>query len=484
MEKNIPYYDVVVVGAGLSGIGAGYHMQHSCADMSYTILEARAGMGGTWDLFQYPGIRSDSDMYTLGFPFSPWKNPKAIADGPAILEYIRETARKFGIDQKIQYHHKVIEASWSDDTRKWTLTIAPHEQVKNEKVQCRFLLVCSGYYDYESGYLPEFAGYDDYRGILIHPQHWPRDFDYSDKTIIVIGSGATAVTLVPELAKKAAKVVMLQRTPTYIISLPRHDRIAEAIKYVLPQKAAYHVIRWKNILLALGFYEASRRWPYHVKQWIQKRIRQHLGENFDMRHFTPPYNPWDQRLCIVPDADLFDAIKCGKAEIVTDQINRFTEKGILLQSGRQIEADIIVTATGLKIKLLGGMTVRINGLVGDSAQLHVYRGVMLSDVPNFAFTVGYTNASWTLKCDLSCRFVTRLLRYMKNRGYSMVIPRFDKTMFQSEPLLDFNSGYVLRALHYLPKQGSRPPWKVYQNYVRDLMVLSWSSLNDPYLEYR
>lgn len=479
-----PVYDVIVVGAGLSGIGAGYHLQNDCPEKSYVILEGRANLGGTWDLFKYPGIRSDSDMYTLGYSFNPWKNPKAIADGPSILEYIEETAEKFGINQKIRYNHKVIDASWNDDEQMWTISVAEHEKVENTTLKCRFLLMCSGYYDYDQGYTPEFPGREQFQGQIIHPQKWSPEIDYKDKKVVVIGSGATAVTLVPEMAKQASHVTMLQRTPTYIMSLPGKDSIATFLNKILPGKAAYQLSRWKNILVSLGLFKASRQWPNGIKRLIQKAAKKQLGEKYRQEDFNPPYKPWDQRLCVVPNGDLFKAIKSGKADIVTGKIRQFEADGIRLENDQMIEADMVLTATGLKVKLLGGMTMHINGELGDPSKTHAYRGVMFSDVPNFAFTVGYTNASWTLKCDLSCRFVTKLLNYMDKNGHSVCTPRFDKEVFETEPLLDFNAGYVLRAADILPKQGSGHPWKVYQNYVRDLISLKWSSVNDKYLEYR
>jgi len=476
-------YDVIVVGAGLSGIGAAYHLQHECPEKKFVVLESRDTMGGTWDLFKYPGIRSDSDMFTLGFPFSPWENPKAIADGPSILQYIKDTAAKFGIDKKILYNHKVADASWSDAEKMWTLTITSHQNVSATTLKCKFLLMCSGYYNYDNGYTPEFPGYNNFKGQIVHPQKWTSDIDYTNKRVVVIGSGATAVTLVPEMCKKAAKVTMLQRTPTFIMTLPSVDKVAQLAQKFLPAKAAYKVVRWKNVLLGIAFFNASRSWPNAVRKLIQKGIKKEIGEKYNQADFNPPYNPWDQRLCLVPDSDLFKSVKEGKAEIVTDQIERFTENGILLKSGKELEADLIVTATGLKVQLLGGMTVHINGVLGDSGQAHAYRGVMLSDVPNFAFTVGYTNASWTLKCDLSCRFVTKVLNYMDKNNYSVCVPRFDSTKFKSEPLLDFNAGYVLRSLDKIPKQGSKHPWKVHQNYIKDLMSLEWSGVDDAYLQY-
>ncbi len=483
MSNQLPVYDVIVVGAGLSGIGAAYHLQHECPEKTFVVLESRDTMGGTWDLFKYPGIRSDSDMFTLGFPFSPWENPKAIADGPSILQYIKDTAAKFGIDKKILYNHKVADASWSDAEKMWTLTITSHQNVSATTLKCKFLLMCSGYYNYDNGYTPEFPGYNNFKGQIVHPQKWTSDIDYTNKRVVVIGSGATAVTLVPEMSKKAAKVTMLQRTPTFIMTLPSVDKVAQLAQKLLPAKAAYKVVRWKNVLLGIAFFNASRSWPNAVRKLIQKGIKKEIGEKYNQADFNPPYNPWDQRLCLVPDSDLFKSVKEGKAEIVTDQIERFTENGILLKSGKELEAYLIVTATGLKVQLLGGMTVHVNGVLGDSGQAHAYRGVMLSDVPNFAFTVGYTNASWTLKCDLSCRFVTKVLNYMDKNNYSVCVPRFDSTIFKSEPLLDFNAGYVLRSLDKIPKQGSKHPWKVHQNYIKDLMSLEWSGVDDAYLQY-
>ncbi|MFM2307669.1 MAG: hypothetical protein RLZZ367_2338 [Bacteroidota bacterium] len=484
MNNPTTSYDVIIVGAGLSGIDAAYHIQTQCPGKTYTILEGRDTIGGTWDLFRYPGIRSDSDMFTLGFPFSPWEKPRAIADGPSILQYIKDTAAKFGIDKKIQYNHRVAAASWSDSEQQWTITLTPHVDVTATTLTCKFFMVCSGYYDYDNGYLPQFDGYNDFKGRIVHPQKWTSDVDYTNKQVVIIGSGATAVTLVPELAKKAAKVVMLQRTPTYIMTLPGVDPIAGFFQKILPTKAAYSVIRWKNILMALGLYKASRRWPDAIRKFIQKEAKKQIGDKFNLNDFNPPYNPWDQRLCLVPDGDLFKAIKNGSAEIVTDHIERFTEDGILLKSGKQLNADLIVTATGLKVQLLGGMKITINGTVPDTGAMHVYRGLMMSDVPNFAFTVGYTNASWTLKSDLSSRYVTKVLNYMDKHNYKVCIPRYDATGNKSEPLLDFNAGYVLRANDKLPKQGNKHPWKVYQNYVRDLISLEWEGANDKSLEYK
>lgn len=484
MSNAVTDYDVIIVGAGLSGIDAAYNIQTLCPGRTYTVLESRDTMGGTWDLFRYPGIRSDSDMFTLGFPFSPWENPRAIADGPSILKYIKDTAAKFGIDKHIQYNHRVAAADWSDEKQQWTISITAHAGVPATTLTCRFLLMCSGYYDYDNGYLPHFEGYNDFKGRIVHPQKWTPDIDYTNKQVVIIGSGATAVTLVPELAKKAAKVYMLQRTPTFIMTLPGVDKVANFFQSVLPTKAAYHVIRWKNILISLGFYKASRRWPDTIRKFLQKEAKKQIGERYNHKDFDPPYNPWDQRLCLVPDGDLFKSLKDGKAEVVTAHIERFTPTGVQLKDGRHLDADLIVTATGLKVQLLGGARVSINGVVPDTGAMHVYRGVMMSDVPNFAFTVGYTNASWTLKSDLSSRFITKVLNYMAKNNYNVCVPRYNPAGYTSEPLLDFNAGYVLRANDKLPKQGSKHPWKVYQNYVRDLISLEWEGADDKSLEYK
>jgi monooxygenase len=484
MTNTSSQFDVIILGAGLSGIGAAYHVQNDCPDQSYAILEARGNLGGTWDLFKYPGIRSDSDMYTLGFPFYPWKNPQAIADGPAILSYIEDTANHFGIRENILFHHKVIRADWSDEGQMWTLEVEAHPEVENQIIQCKFLIGCTGYYDYENGYTPVFKGKDEFQGTIIHPQKWSPGIDYTDKKIVVIGSGATAITLVPELAKKAAGVKMLQRTPTYIVNLPREDKVANFLKKILPQKVAHRIVRWKNILSTVLFYYASKKWPQQIRRFIQKNIKKEIGEIYQHEDFDPPYNPWDQRLCLVPDGDFFEALKLPRVEIVTDTIDRFTERGILLNSGQELEADMIITATGLKVQMLGGMAVYKNGQKIEVNQTHCYKGVMFSEVPNFAIALGYTNASWTLKCDLNCEFVTRVINRMQNNGFTTCTPRFDAEKYESEPLIDLSSGYIQRAKNELPKQGSAAPWKVYQNYLKDLWALKYSKVNDGHLEYK
>ncbi|MFT4970009.1 MAG: monooxygenase [Chitinophagales bacterium] len=474
--------DVIIVGAGLSGIDAGYRIQTDCPSLSYTIFEGRKAIGGTWDLFKYPGIRSDSDMYTLGFPFYPWKNPKAIADGPSILSYIKETASHFGIDKKIQFNHRVKHASWSDEKALWTLQIENEGSVK--EFQCKFLFMTTGYYNYEAGYSPSFAQSDQFKGPIIHPQFWDESLDYTDKKIVVIGSGATAVTLVPELAKKAKKVTMLQRSPSYIMALPSEDLIANFLNKYLPSKPAYQLIKWKNVLLSMFLFQYSQRWPESMKKFIMKGVHRGLKTEELDKHFQPTYKPWDQRLCLVPDGDFFKAIRRGDADVVTDHIKEFTPNGINLVSGESLEADIIISATGLKLQLLGGMTVEVNNEKIEPNTLHSYKGVMFSDVPNFAFAVGYTNASWTLKCDLNCQFVTRMLNFMKENDKTVVVPRFDDTKYGSEPLLDFDAGYVKRALDHLPKQGSEKPWKVHQNYIKDTISLKLDKINNTNLEFK
>jgi monooxygenase len=444
--------------------------------MSYAILEARASLGGTWDLFRYPGIRSDSDMYTLGYSFHPWQDAKAIADGPAILQYIRDTSRKYGIDLHIRFQHRALRAAWDSPSASWTVEMEVGAAREPKLFTCRFLYLCAGYYDYASGYTPEFPGRERFGGRIVHPQHWPDDFDYAGQRIIVIGSGATAVTLVPELAKTAAHVTMLQRSPTYVISMPTQDKIANRLRRILPAKLAYTLARWKNVLQSMLFYQLSRRAPEHVKKLIQKGVRAQLGPTYDPRHFTPRYNPWDQRLCLVPDADFFHAIKAGKVSLITDRIDSFTPRGIRLQGGEELPADLIITATGLNLKLMGGLRLVVDGQEIDPPQCRVYKGMMLSGIPNLAFAMGYTNASWTLKADLTSRYVCRLLNYFQRRGFSHGTPRYQGGT--AAPLIHFTSGYVQRALALLPQQGSRKPWKLHQNYALDLLALRFGSLTD------
>ncbi len=478
------HFDVLVVGAGISGIGAGYHLQANCPDKTYAILEARDGIGGTWDLFRYPGIRSDSDMYTLGYSFRPWTHPKAIADGPAILDYVKGTAREYGIDRKIRFNHRVKSASWSTPDAKWTVEVERGPAREVAVLTCSFLFMCSGYYDYAAGYTPEFKGVERFAGRVVHPQKWTSDIDYAGKRVVVIGSGATAVTLVPAMAKTAAHVTMLQRSPTYVISRPAEDGIANKISPHLPPKVAYGITRWKNVLLGMFFFKLSKSSPRRVKRLLLQGVRRELGPDYDVKkHFTPSYNPWDQRLCLVPDGDFFRAIREGQVSVVTDHIETFTEKGIKLRSGAELEADLVVTATGLSLIVLGGAQFTVDGQPVDLSKTLNYKGMMFSDVPNLAGTFGYTNASWTLKCDLTCEYVCRLLNHMEKTGTRQCTPRRTDPSITAEPFADFTSGYVQRAIAKFPKQGSRRPWRLYQNYALDLMALRYSALKDDAMQF-
>jgi monooxygenase len=476
--------DVLIVGAGLSGIGAAYHLKTECPGRSYAILESRDTIGGTWDLFRYPGIRSDSDMYTLGYRFKPWTNAKAIADGPSILNYIRETAAENDIERHIHYGHKMVGASWSTPDAQWTVEIERTDTGERHRRTCNFLFMCSGYYRYDAGYQPEFPGVDKFTGRLVHPQKWTSDIDYAGKRVVVIGSGATAVTLVPEMAKQAAHVTMLQRSPTYVVARPERDRIANALRRVMPDSWAYMLTRWKNVLFGMYFYRLARRRPERVKKFIVDGITAAIGAKVDVaRHFTPRYNPWDQRICMVPDGDLFRMLYVGKASVVTDEIETFTPKGLKLKSGAELEADLVVTATGLVLTSMDDMDMRVDGRRIESAQTYGYKGAMFSDVPNLASAFGYTNASWTLKCDLTCEYVCRLLSYMDRHGYRQCTPRNHDPELKPEAWIDFSSGYVQRAAAHLPKQGSKAPWRLYQNYIRDLFTLRYGRVDDGVMEF-
>lgn len=477
------HFDVLIVGAGLSGIGAGYHLQANCPGKSYVILEGREAIGGTWDLFRYPGIRSDSDMYTLGYSFKPWTEAKAIADGPSILNYVRETARDNGIDRHIRFGHMVKSASWSSEDATWTIEAETGPSKERVRFTCNFVFMCSGYYDYEKGYTPDFPGVERFKGRIAHPQKWTEDIDYSGKRVVVIGSGATAVTLVPEMAKEASHVTMLQRSPTYVVSRPAEDGVANWLRSKLPAKLAYAITRWKNVLLGMAFFKYCRAKPAKAKQMILNGVREQLGSEFVKKHFTPTYNPWDQRLCLVPNGDLFDVIKEGRASVVTDHIESFTENGILLKSGEELEADLVVTATGLNLKVLGGMEIDVDGSHVDLSETMSYKGMMYSGVPNLASAFGYTNASWTLKCDLTCEYVCRLLNHMDDTGTRQATPRLNDPEVKEEPWLDFSSGYVQRSLDKFPKQGSKKPWKLYQNYALDIMTLKFGKVEDGAMEF-
>jgi monooxygenase len=476
------HFDVLIVGAGLSGIGAAHHLQKFCPKKRYVILEQREQIGGTWDLFRYPGVRSDSDMLTMGYSFRPWTSPKAVSPGNDIRDYISDTARDEGIDRNIRFGHHIQSASWSSEDAKWTVqAICMNEPVT---LTCNFLFSCAGYYRYSSGYLPELPNIDTFGGRVIHPQAWPGDLDYSGKRVVIIGSGATAVTLVPAMAKTAGHVTMLQRSPTYVISLPEKDVIANGLRRVLPSMWAYKLSRWKNVAFMTWIYQFSQRFPNFMKKGLVRKASDQLGPDYDVAtHFTPRYKPWEQRMCLVPDADMFEAIKSNRASVVTDQIDTFTAKGIRLQSGQELQADIIVTATGLVMQAFGGMELSVDGRPVDIGQTLAYKGVMISGVPNLAAVFGYINASWTLKADLICRYVCRVLNLMDRKGVRQVTPDCGSETAAGPFVENFSSGYMQRALANWPKQGSKPPWRVNQNYFRDILALKWSSIDDGALEF-
>jgi monooxygenase len=478
------FVDVLVVGAGISGIGAAYHLGRHCPDRSVAIVEARAGLGGTWDLFRYPGVRSDSDMHTLGYSFRPWTAPKAIADGPTILAYLRETAREHGIDRRIRFGHRVVRADWSSADARWTVQIRREADGSTVTLQCGFLFMCSGYYDYTAGHQPHFPGQDDFRGRFVHPQHWPPDLDHAGKNVLVIGSGATAVTLVPALATTAAHVTMLQRSPTWMVARPSVDPVGVQLRRWLPLRAALKLTRWKNVLLGMYVFSLCRRKPKRVRQLLLGGVRQALGPQADIAtHFTPRYNPWEQRLCLVPDGDFFQAIRQGRASIVTDHIESFTETGVRLKSGASIDADIIVSATGLKLAMLGHAALYVDGRRVEPSKTVNYKGAMCSGVPNLANTFGYTNASWTLKADLTARYVCRLLNHMRKTGARQCrVPDATPGM-PLLPWVDFSSGYFQRAADQLPKQGAARPWKLNQNYLSDLIAMRFGAVDDGVLQF-
>ncbi|WP_280272157.1 flavin-containing monooxygenase [Nocardia wallacei] len=459
------HLDVVIVGAGLSGIGAAYRLQSEHPGRSYAILEAREALGGTWDLFRYPGIRSDSDMFTLGYPFKPWRDAKSIADGPSILRYIGETADQYGIGQHIRYGTKVVGAEWSSDDARWTVTM--QQGTERHTLTCGFLYCCAGYYDYDEGHAPEFPGVESFSGQVIYPQFWPEDLDYAGKRVVVIGSGATAVTLVPAMAEQAELVTMLQRSPSWISPVPGRDKYADRIRDLLPPQLAHRLIRTKNILFNVGFYQYCRRRPEAARKLLTDLSTRILkDERLVAEHFTPSYNPWDQRLCAVPDADFFKSMKKGKAEVVTDHIETFVPEGIRLRSGRVLPADVVVSATGLKLLAFGGIALTVDGVPVELSDQFVWQGAMLTGVPNFAVCIGYTNASWTLRADLTSRLVCKVLAHMDRRGYRAVVPE-PQGHLEQHPLLDLASGYIQRSIGDFPRQGDRHPWRVRQNYLID-----------------
>ena len=472
----------MVVGAGISGIAAAYNLQKSCPNKSFAILEGRSALGGTWDLFKYPGIRSDSDMHTLGFRFKPWIHKKSIADASSILEYLNETVDEYGIRDKIVFNQKVTAANWLSEKSLWELNVMNEGQ--SISMTCNFLFLCGGYYSYDKPYMPKFPEQDRFEGQVIHPQFWDESLDYSDKKVIVIGSGATAVTLVPAIAKNAAHVTMLQRSPSYVVSAPGEDSWSQALNKIFPIRLTYFLIRWKNIFrTSLGFY-LSRKYPERVKDRLINLVQEELGNDYDVeKHFTPRYNPWDQRMCLVPDSDLFNSIKCGKASVVTDHIEHFTERGILVKSGEHLEADIIVTATGIELNALNDIEVSVNNEKVEPHNRLSYKGMMLSGVPNLAFSFGYVNASWTLRADLTCEYVCRLLNRMDKLGVNTCIPQEDPTAIVDDEYIDFSSGYVQRALDRLPKQGKKAPWRNYQNYLKDIFLVRIFSIKDSTLKF-
>jgi monooxygenase len=478
------HLDVLIVGAGLSGIGAGHFLQTRCPWADYAIFEARDAIGGTWDLFRYPGIRSDSDMHTLGYSFRPWDGEKSIADGDSILQYIKDTASESGVDRHIRFNHRIIAAEWSTPDSLWRVTAERTDTNETVEVTASFLFSCSGYYRYDHGYQPDFEGLSDFAGTIVHPQAWPESLDVAGKNIVVIGSGATAVTLIPALARSASHVVMLQRSPTYIASLPEKSPVVALLRKVLPAQQAGTAAKWFHAILTQAFYQVSRKYPTLVRRMLSKGLKRQLPADYDIAtHFTPRYDPWDQRFCAVPNGDLFKALSSGTASVVTDTVVRFTKHGVLLTSGQELEADIIVTATGLELLFLGGIALRVDGEVVDPSTRLTYKGMMIEGVPNLALAIGYTNASWTLKCDLTCDYVCRLLNFMRARGLAQCVARNVDDSAASGPILGLTSGYIQRSAHLLPKQGTKHPWKVHQSYLRDYRALKMSDIDDSIMEF-
>ena len=473
--------DVIVVGAGISGIAAGYNLKKSCSNKSFAILEGRDNIGGTWDLFKYPGIRSDSDMHTLGFRFKPWIHDKSIADGPSIMEYLHETVDEYNLKENILLNHKVSSANWNSEKSLWELEIVENES--SHHMTCNFLFLCGGYYSYTKPHMPDFKNQENFQGEIVHPQFWNESLDYENKKIVVIGSGATAVTIVPAIARKAEHVVMLQRSPTYVVSGPSEDAINKFLRKIFPTKFTYFLIRWKNILFQSFTFFMARKYPERTKNKILDLAKNEIGSDYTDEHFTPSYNPWDQRICLVPDSDLFEAINNKKASVVTDTIDEFQTDGILLSSGKKIKADIIITATGIELNALNDIHVTIDQLKVNPNERLTYKGMMLSGVPNFAISFGYVNASWTLRADLTCEYVCRLINLMDKKGVSCCEPIDDKTAHGDDELIDFSSGYVQRGLNKMPKQGNKSPWKNYQNYLKDIFAVRLFSIKDSNLNF-
>lgn len=475
------HVDVLVVGAGLSGVGAASQLRMSRPHDTVAILEAREAMGGTWDLFRYPGVRSDSDMYTLGYSFEPWTEAEAIADGPSILRYIRRTAERHGIAGMVRYRHRVMRADWSSQQCRWTVLVERTDAdggVSRRKMTCRWLHLCTGYYRYDEGYTPDIAGLDDFAGVLVHPQQWPDDLDYAGKKVVVVGSGATAVTLVPAMAETAAHVTMVQRSPTYVVPRPSRDPVADGLRRVLPARAAHGVVRWKNALSALAVYELSQRRPDTMRQFFRKQQQPYVGDELIDEHFTPSYGPWDQRVCLAPDGDFFVAVDDGRASVVTGTIDAVTPTGVRLESGQQVVADVLVLATGLRLVAFGGIRIGVDGVEGEPGDAVVYKGMLVAGVPNLSFASGYTNASWTLKADLVSEYLCRMLDYLDSQTFAAVVPQEPPADQPRRPLIGLDSGYVRRSESDLPKQGSRAPWALYQNYPKDVWMLRHSPIGD------
>lgn len=484
MSEQTAVLDVLIVGAGLSGIGMACHLRKSCPDKRFEIVERRQNVGGTWDLFRYPGIRSDADMFTFGFAFRPWMDAKVLADGALIRNYIKDTAQEYGVFEHIRFGHSVVHASWSSAQRCWQVQVRDDEHAELRVVQCRFLIMGTGYYDYDAGYQPDFPGRENFQGQFVHPQHWPEDLDYSNKRVVVIGSGATAVTLVPSMADKVAHITMLQRSPTYIMSLPATDKVSMFLRKFLPANWVHWLARRRNIFLTRLVYKASQRWPQRMRKFYLNGVRKALGPDYDMRHFTPDYGPWDQRLCVVPDGDLFAAIRSGKASVATDHIDHFTADGIRLKSGEELKADIVISATGLNLRLLGGATLDVDGETRDPGQVMSYKAVLIQDVPNFAAIYGYTNAPWTLKSDLASAYLCRLLNYMDAHGHAVVVPRDEQgCMAQGSVMDSLSSGYVRRGAGALPRQGQKYPWRVLNHYEKDRQMLLKDPIEDAALHF-
>lgn len=478
-----PHVDVLIIGAGLSGIGAACHIKKFCKGKSIAVLERRKAIGGTWDLFRYPGIRSDSDMFTLGYSFKPWKGEKVLANGQEIREYVTEAAQEFGVTEDIHFGLKVVSAKWNTQQCQWTVEALNEETGKTETFTSQYLIGCTGYYNYDQGYAPEFPGLSKFKGTVVHPQQWPENLDYTGKKVVVIGSGATAITLVPAMSDKAGHVTMLQRSPTYIASIPSVDPLSVVLKKFLPDTVVYNLGRARNIALQRLIFKLSKERPKAIKRLLLGATRLRMGKGFDMKHFTPSYNPWDQRLCVVPDGDLFKVLKDGKADIVTDHIDTFVKEGIKLKSGQVLEADVVVTATGLDLQILGGMALEVDGQSLTPDQTLSYKGVMMSGIPNFGMVFGYTNASWTLKADLAAEFMCRVINHMDAKGANKVVPSAEGVGTTAKPLFDLEAGYMKRAADRLPKQGEAYPWNIENNYLADRPVLKKGALEDEFLKF-